>query len=307
MIGSVGLLSQAVRRRAKPRPARAIPRRASADGSGTDDRGLHLKKIVHRDDVYRAAVVRTQRRVTGRDPHASNALAGIERHPEERETSIGDRAGWHRRAVQEIVICVEVGNRRGIRQTTSVKTTPKPPTVAGTTPSLPGRKNRPSVTLLPTGTNRRSGLKVLKIVTYVGLARSNAKPSGVACEDPSPAWRKSAARVQEHVERRDRGVVALLPPPVPVDFAATDRERSRRIAVVGVTQGGPKEFDRGLDRGCSVSPPTENVTGPATAARLENEKATKLRTSLMACDIGLPFRRLEVSTRRHQPCHCEKV
>src|ERR1700758_4372942 len=51
---------------------------------------------------------------------------------------------------------------------TSVKITPKPVTVAGAaglgpgTGLAPGTKNKPSVILLPTGVNRRDGLKVLK-------------------------------------------------------------------------------------------------------------------------------------------------
>ena len=46
---------------------------------------------------------------------------------------------------------------------TSVKTAPKPRTVAGAAPLVPGMKNAASVTLLPTGVNRRKGLKVLKV------------------------------------------------------------------------------------------------------------------------------------------------
>ena len=46
----------------------------------------------------------------------------------------------------------------------SVKTAPKPLTVAGTAPLPPGMKKTASVMLLPTGVNNRDGLKVLKIV-----------------------------------------------------------------------------------------------------------------------------------------------
>jgi hypothetical protein len=46
---------------------------------------------------------------------------------------------------------------------TSVKTAPKPVTAAGIGGSLPGTKNKPSVMRLPTGVNRRRGLKVLKM------------------------------------------------------------------------------------------------------------------------------------------------
>ena len=47
---------------------------------------------------------------------------------------------------------------------TSVKTAPKPLTVAGTAPLEPGSKNKASVMLLETGVNRRKLLKARKIV-----------------------------------------------------------------------------------------------------------------------------------------------
>src|SRR5439155_18595464 len=76
-------------------------------------------------------------------------------------------------------------------RSTSVKTAPKPLTVAGWRPLVPGMKNTPSVMLLPTGVNNRDGLKVLKILAYVGLPNSTAKPpwgppDGGACERPNP-------------------------------------------------------------------------------------------------------------------------
>ena len=75
-----------------------------------------------------------------------------------------------------------------------MKTAPKPLTVAGVAPLVPGTKNKPSVMLLPTGVNRRNGLKVLKIVavgriveqpgqTALGTAGSGAPATG-----PSPVW-----------------------------------------------------------------------------------------------------------------------
>ena len=53
-------------------------------------------------------------------------------------------------------------------RSTSVKTTPKPLTVAGEAPLVPGMKNEPSVTLLPTGVNSRDGLNVVKMVAWSG-------------------------------------------------------------------------------------------------------------------------------------------
>jgi hypothetical protein len=47
---------------------------------------------------------------------------------------------------------------------TSVKTAPKPLTVAGTAPFVPGMEKVVSVTLLPSGVKIRGGLKKLKVV-----------------------------------------------------------------------------------------------------------------------------------------------
>ena len=47
---------------------------------------------------------------------------------------------------------------------TSVNTAPKPLTVAGAMPLVPGMEKDASVMLLPTGVNNRDGLKVLKIL-----------------------------------------------------------------------------------------------------------------------------------------------
>ena len=49
-------------------------------------------------------------------------------------------------------------------RSTSANTTPKPATVAGAVPLVPGTGNVPSVMLLPSGTKRRLGLKVAKVV-----------------------------------------------------------------------------------------------------------------------------------------------
>src|SRR5262249_2011341 len=61
-------------------------------------------------------------------------------------------------------------------RSTSVKTAPKPRTVAGSPPLVPGTKNKASVILLPTGVNNRDGLKVLKVLPYVGLLKSTSRP-----------------------------------------------------------------------------------------------------------------------------------
>lgn len=49
-------------------------------------------------------------------------------------------------------------------RSTSVKTAPKPATVAGSSPLLPGMKKKASVRWLPTGVKSRSGLNAAKIV-----------------------------------------------------------------------------------------------------------------------------------------------
>src|SRR6266496_2021116 len=74
---------------------------------------------------------------------------------------------------------------------TSVNTAPKPLTAAGAVPLVPGMEKDASVMLLPTGVNKRDRLKAVKILAYVGLAKSTASPpwsppEGGACESPNP-------------------------------------------------------------------------------------------------------------------------
>src|SRR6266581_264819 len=51
-----------------------------------------------------------------------------------------------------------------LARSTSVKTAPKPLSVAATAPFVPGRENVPSVMWLPIGVKSRKGLKVTKVV-----------------------------------------------------------------------------------------------------------------------------------------------
>jgi hypothetical protein len=68
-------------------------------------------------------------------------------------------------------------------------------TVAGIVPSLPGRKNSVSTMLLPTGANRRNGLNVPKVVSYVSLLTRSPRPPGVACVSPSPLTSRRSGKL----------------------------------------------------------------------------------------------------------------
>ena len=59
-----------------------------------------------------------------------------------------------------------------------MNTAPKPLTVAGTEPFVPGTKKDTSVILLPIGENIRSGLKAPKVVLRVGLLKSGKSACG---------------------------------------------------------------------------------------------------------------------------------
>ncbi len=104
--------------------------------------------------------------------------------------------------------------------------------------------------LLPTGVNNRDRLKVLKMLAYVGLLKSSARPDGAA-------WGKACSRrgelpsagVQERDERGNwwsssdnSGITA-----VPVDLAAT-RGRGGIIAIIWITESRAKRIDCGLNR-----------------------------------------------------------
>ena len=69
-----------------------------------------------------------------------------------------------------------------------MNTAPKPLTVAGALPSVPGMEKDASVMSLPTGVNNRDGLKVVKMLAYVGLPKSTANPPLVRpTEEPAKA------------------------------------------------------------------------------------------------------------------------
>src|SRR5260370_31490525 len=69
--------------------------------------------------------------------------------------------------------------------------------------------------LMPTGVNNRSGLKVLKMLAYVGLLKRVARPDGGAWERPTPGVVNRPPRVCRKTSNGVTGglVVKLLPPP----------------------------------------------------------------------------------------------
>src|ERR1700738_2826896 len=77
---------------------------------------------------------------------------------------------------------------------TSENTAPKPVTVAGTPPFVPGTKNATFVRVLAIGVKRRGSLKVRKAL-YIALLKVVARPDGGACTKPVPDVVKSAPRM----------------------------------------------------------------------------------------------------------------
>ncbi len=115
-----------------------------------------------------AIIIRT-RGLTGRDLDRRDARV-VEFDPDEGQACIAGR-GRDKTAEYPLTVAIEILDPRAgfVRfppsgRSTSVKTAPKPVTVAGEAPLVPGTKNEPSVTLLPTGVNNRDGLKVVKMV-----------------------------------------------------------------------------------------------------------------------------------------------
>src|SRR5437773_11280373 len=81
--------------------------------------------------------------------------------------AVGTKEGVPSDALLASKYCMDVM----LRRSTSVKTAPKPLTVAGVL--LPGTKKLTSRMLLPNAVNRRCGLKVWNIEEYVALILSN--------------------------------------------------------------------------------------------------------------------------------------
>jgi hypothetical protein len=97
-----------------------------------------------------------------------------------------------------------------------VKTAPKPVTVAGTLPPVPGIENVTSVIVLSNGVNRRRGLNVAKVVAYVGLmsSRLSVPPVSGACVSPMPGVVNVAPRVfSKTVNGVTGGVPTVTAPP----------------------------------------------------------------------------------------------
>jgi hypothetical protein len=142
---------------------------------------LAVDKVIHHHNIVFLIIIRAWCRVAGCDPDSCD-----ERLFEHDAGKGKARIAWRSRdetAEQHLVVGAEILNQRArltvlslltvssLRAmplpsgwSTSVKTAPKPRTVARTAPLVPGRKNKASVMLLPTGVNNRNGLKVLKML-----------------------------------------------------------------------------------------------------------------------------------------------
>ena len=130
--------------------------------------GLAVDEVIHHDDVMPAIIIRT-RGLTSRNPDRRDARV-VEFDTDEGQACIARRGrdktanirlpSRSKYSISVLALCGLPPSGRS----TSVKTTPKPVTVAGEAPLVPGTKNEPSVTLLPTGVNNRDGLKVVKMV-----------------------------------------------------------------------------------------------------------------------------------------------
>ena len=174
------------------------------------------------------SIIRAWCRVAGGDPDSCDERL-VEHDAEKGKARIARRSRDDT-AEEHLVVGAEILNQRALLTvfslltvspllamplpscwSTSVKTAPKPRTVAGTAPLLPGKKNEPSVMLLPTGVNNRDGLKVLKILAYVGLLKSSARPDGAAWERPAPGVVNCPPRVFRKVTNGvTGGVVAII-------------------------------------------------------------------------------------------------
>src|SRR5262245_7557272 len=95
-------------------------------------------------------------------------------------------------------------------RSTSENTTPNPLTPAATVPPVPGMEKTPSVILLPSGANRRFGLKGAKSVAYWGLivSRLSWPPVAAAWVRPVPGVVNVAPRVFWNTVN---GVTAAVP------------------------------------------------------------------------------------------------
>src|SRR5262249_22058125 len=139
--------------------------------------GLPVEEIVHHYEVDGRALVRSE---SGRSGSAgARATLRKETVCFPRNVSTGSRP----------VAPVVVLKARDVPgRLTSENTTPNPLTPAGTVPPVPGMEKTPSVILLPSGVNRRFGLKGAKSAVYWILiwSRLSWPPVAAAWVRPVP-------------------------------------------------------------------------------------------------------------------------
>ena len=138
-----------------------------------DELWLAVDEVVHHDDVMLAIVIRPRGNVAGLDPDRRDAgVVKLDR--EEGQASVSRRGGtllWKRSlpvlskySIKVLLCAVAVRAPLPSGWSTSVNTAPKPLTVAGVVPLVPGMEKDASVMLLPTGVNNRDRLNAVKIL-----------------------------------------------------------------------------------------------------------------------------------------------
>ena len=132
-------------------------------------RRLSVEKVVHHDDIF-SIVIRTRRCIASYDLHSSHTSIAKD-NADEGQVSVARRSRRIACEKQLAAGAVVLDQRAGeavscpISQAAAIRgVTPKPVEVAGVLPLLPGTENSTTVTLLPIGEKRRSGLNAWKIV-----------------------------------------------------------------------------------------------------------------------------------------------
>ena len=164
---------------------------------------LAVKKIIHHDDIAFVIVVRTRGFVTGRDPNPRDERL-IKHDAKKGEARVARRCR-HETAEDPFPIDAEIfdpsaaavmistflASPAAVLLVNVCEDRAETADARWAAPLDPGMKNLASVILLPTGVNRRNGLKALNVSPYVGLLNSPARPfvappEGGACESPTP-------------------------------------------------------------------------------------------------------------------------
>ena len=167
--------------RSAPDRAPRRPRRGARDRFAISEAGqgqglwLAVDEVIHHDDVLFPIIIRPRGDVAARDPHPGDARV-VKHDAEEGQAPIA-RRGRDEAAEQQLAVGVEVLHQRAGPTVSALLARPAPIRLVNVredraeasdrcrvAPLVPGTKNKASVMLLPTGVNRRNGLKVLKMV-----------------------------------------------------------------------------------------------------------------------------------------------